>query len=124
MNEVQMVAEAQVAPKKIALAEIAGRQALAMETVRQDALGLPRFAGDPTTLEIVSETVSDTESRPTWVAKKFSLEIHVGMLNGDAKEIVRYTFGPGQGDDTMGNVMCHIKNLFPMPCNTRSKLSL
>ena len=124
MNEVQMVAEAQVAPKKIALAEIAVRQALAMETVRQDALGLPSFAGDPTTLEIVSETVSDTESRHTKVAKKFSLEILVGVLNGDAKEIIRYTFGPGQDDYTMGNVMCHIKTLFPMSCNTRSKLSL
>ena len=78
----------------------------------------------PTTPDTPSETVSDTESRPTWLAKKFTLEIHVGKLNGDAKKIISYTFGPGQDDYTMGNVLYQAKNMYPTPDNKRPRLSL
>ena len=100
------------------------RQTLITDREHQETPGLPKLAADSSTPGTASERVSYTESRPTWSAKKFSLEIHVCKLNGDAKEIIRYTFGPGQVPYSMGNIMCHIKNKFPRPYRTRPGLSL
>ena len=56
---------------------------------------------------------------------KFDLEIQVRVLRGhaDASKSIRYTFGPGQGDNTMGNVFAQAKETCPVPDATRPRLS-
>ena len=80
----------------------------------------------PTPPDTPSETVNDNESCPTWLAMKFTLEIHVRVLSGhtDAKKNISYTFVPGQDDYTVGIVFAQAKNMYPTPAETRPRLSL
>ncbi len=74
----------------------------------------------PTTPDAPSETVS--ESRPTWLDQKFTLEIYVGRLNGNTEKSMYYIFEPGEDDCTMGNALSRVKDMFPTPENQRPKL--
>ena len=80
----------------------------------------------PTPPDTPSETVSDIEFCPTWLAMKLILEIHVEVLSDhtDATKSISYTFGPGRDDYTVGNVFAQVKNMYPMPAETRPGLSL
>ena len=80
----------------------------------------------PTPPDTPTGSVGDNEYCPTWLAMKFNLEIQVRVLSGhtDANKSIRYTFGPGQDDYTMGNVFAQAKEMFPVPDGTRPRLSV
>ncbi len=61
----------------------------------------------PTPPDTPRGSASDNEYCPTWLAMKFDLEIQVRVLSGhsDANKSISYTFGRGQDDYTMGNVL-------------------
>ena len=60
----------------------------------------------------------------TCLAKDFTLEIHVGQLNGGETKIISYTWEKGREDYTMGRVLLQALYMYPAPVNSRPRLTL
>ena len=71
-----------------------------------------------------AEAMTAADDATTWLAKDFTLEIHVGQLNGEETIIINYTFGRGHDDYTMETVLFQAMYFYPAPKNSRPRLAL
>ena len=73
-----------------------------------------------------SEAMTAADDTTTWLAKDFTLEVHVTRLNGEETKVIKYSFEKGRDDYyyTVGRVLLHALYIYPAPVNSRPRLTL